>query len=232
MAAFPFTQQATAASCKGTTMRIRLAPTIVTSVVSLLFLFTSCLNLVFAQPGPPDFQPGPPSQIQIGPPGGIPLPPPPNQSSPGNEPISCSAIVMTMRYRPEGYRNDVVTRFFTADNYHWVEDVIPLLQDGTVRSENATVLTAFDRHDYLVWSCNLDHIVLYRRGQNVEDTVTSYFDLYNQVWYYYCGMPDRPGHCDWDLDGRRRPGWKIRNIVLRYGISPDDRRRLENRSPN
>ena len=135
---------------------------------------------------------------------------------------------MTMRYRPPGYRYDVINRFFTADNFHWVEDVIPLLQDGSLRPENSTVLTAYDRHDYLVWSCNRDHIVLYRRGQGPQDTVTSVFDLHDKLWYYFCGMPDQRGYCDWDLDGRRNPPWRIRNIVLRYGISPDDQRFLQN----
>ena len=69
-------------------MRIRLAPIIATSLASLLFLFSLCINSVFAQPGPGQ---GPrPGEVHL------PSPPPPDQR---NGAGLCPVVNIAMRFR-------------------------------------------------------------------------------------------------------------------------------------
>jgi len=188
MAAFAFSQQATVASCKGTTMRIRLAPIMVTSLVSLLFLFTPGSNSVFAQGRDHLPPPSPPDQA-----GGVGL---------------CPVVNVAMRFR-DGSGQEGVDRFFTSDDYHWVEDWIPFSR----QQESDVSLYAFDRHDYTVFSCDRRQIVLY----NVALNTTSHFNLERMVWSFYCGTPtERPRDRDRDCPGNRYD-IPIEHVLFRVG---------------
>lgn len=207
-------------------MRIRLAPVIATSLASLLFLFSPCINPVLAQPGPGQIQLGP-GQVQI-PPGfgqpgqGVPLPPmPPLLPSAPQQSLSgvglCPALAISMRY-PDSFGNEGLNRFYTSDNFHWVENWIPLNQFGSVRPENARVLFAFGRHDYTTFLCNRAIIILY----DVLNDTSSLFDLEHMHWWYYCGPPTERRFCPTNRD------YPIQTVLLRSGLSLEEQSYFQN----
>jgi hypothetical protein len=180
-------------------MRTRLALLVATSLASLLFLFSVCINSVFAQPGPGQGQG--PRQGEVH----LPSPLLPDQR---NGVGLCPVVNIAMRFR-DGGGQEGVDRFFTSDDYHWVEDWIPFSR----QRESDVSLFALDRHDYTVYSCDRRAVVLY----NVELNTTSYFNLERMFWSFYCGAPtDRPRDRDRDCPGNRYD-IPIEHVLFRVG---------------
>jgi hypothetical protein len=141
-------------------MRIRLAHIIETSLASLFFLFAACSGDVFAQHTFARDR----DQLQ-------------SRVGPG-----CSLVALELHERAE----EGIDRFFTTDNFHWVE----LWVDYRPQRENERLKPAVfvtERHDFVVTQCDRDALELY----DVSRNITVLFELDRMRWTYWNGLPDQ-----------------------------------------